>query len=292
MRFESVNYRSRVWLNGRRVGTNRGAYIPFEFRLNGLKRRGTNRLVIRVDSKRRSTDFPPSGLSTDGVPTGGWWNYSGLQREVYLKRLNVVDWKSVRVIPRLACASCTARRCRCARSCATSRGSGQGVRITGNFGSRRLNLGSRSVSRNGVASFSHHVQDAQPARVVARAAQPLQRQPARERRRPDGRQLPPASTGIRSIRVSGDGRLILNGQRVNLRGVGVHEDSKRAGLRGRQRVPPAPRRRDQGGRRDADAHPLPDASLHARARRPRGRDDLVRGPGLRDQDGEPRARTS
>ena len=99
VRFESVNYRSRVWLNGKRVGSNRGAYIPFELRLNGLKRKGTNRLVIRVDSKRRSTDFPPSGLATNGTPTGGWWNYSGLQREVYLKRLNVVDWKSVRVTP-------------------------------------------------------------------------------------------------------------------------------------------------------------------------------------------------
>ena len=74
----------------------------------GLRRRGTNRLVIRVDSKRRSTDFPPSGLATNGTPTGGWWNYSGLQREVYLKRLNVVDWKSVRVTPLLACARCTA----------------------------------------------------------------------------------------------------------------------------------------------------------------------------------------
>ena len=64
--------------------------------------------MIRVDSRRRTTDFPPSGLATNGTPTGGWWNYSGLQREVYLKRLNVVDWKSVRVTPLLACARCTA----------------------------------------------------------------------------------------------------------------------------------------------------------------------------------------
>jgi len=48
VRFESVNYRSRIWLNGRPVGTNKGAYIPFEFVLSNLKRRGTNRLVIRV----------------------------------------------------------------------------------------------------------------------------------------------------------------------------------------------------------------------------------------------------
>ena len=59
-------------------------------------------------SKRHTTDFPPSGLATNGTPTGGWWNYSGLQREVYLKRLDTVDWKSVRVIPRIACGSCSA----------------------------------------------------------------------------------------------------------------------------------------------------------------------------------------
>ena len=37
-------------------------------------------------------------------------------------------------------------------------------------------------------------------------------------------------TGIRSIRVSSDGHLILNGARVNIRGVGVHEDSKEQGF--------------------------------------------------------------
>ena len=40
-------------------------------------------LTDRVDSRRKITDFPPAGLNTDGVPTGGWWNYSGIQREVY-----------------------------------------------------------------------------------------------------------------------------------------------------------------------------------------------------------------
>ena len=30
VRFESVNYRTTVWLNRRRLGTNTGAYLPFE----------------------------------------------------------------------------------------------------------------------------------------------------------------------------------------------------------------------------------------------------------------------
>ena len=41
VRFESVNYRSKIWLNGRPIGTNRGAYLPFEIRLPAsLLRRG------------------------------------------------------------------------------------------------------------------------------------------------------------------------------------------------------------------------------------------------------------
>ena len=103
MRFESVNYRSKIWLNGKPIGKNRGAYLPFEIRLPAglLKRGGVNHLVIRVDSRRKQTDFPPSGLSIVGKPTGGWWNYGGLLREVYLRKINDVDFNTVVVRPDL-----------------------------------------------------------------------------------------------------------------------------------------------------------------------------------------------
>ena len=39
-RFESVNYRTSVWLNGKPIGQNTGAYIPFELYPSGFKRRG------------------------------------------------------------------------------------------------------------------------------------------------------------------------------------------------------------------------------------------------------------
>ena len=50
VRFESVNYRARVWLNGREVGSHAGAYLPFTVPLDRLRR--INRLVVRVDSRR------------------------------------------------------------------------------------------------------------------------------------------------------------------------------------------------------------------------------------------------
>jgi beta-glucuronidase len=118
LRFESVNYRTRAWLNGRPIGSNRGAYLPFELRIpSGLLRRGgVNRLVVRVDNVRRTFDLPPAGMSRTAVPTGGWWNYGGILREVYLRRVERVAIESVQVLPKLSCRSraptgCGTRRC-------------------------------------------------------------------------------------------------------------------------------------------------------------------------------------
>jgi len=151
VRFESVNYRSEVWLNGKPLGTNRGAYLPFEMRLPAglLKRNGTNRLVIRVDNRRRPTDFPPSNLNPKGQPTGGWWNYGGLLREVYLRRVDRIDFSTVQVQPVVPCAACAAT----VHFRITVRNyapSSQRVHLTTTFGSRRINLGTAAVvQRNG-----------------------------------------------------------------------------------------------------------------------------------------------
>jgi len=107
VRFESVNYRSTVWLNGRRVGRNAGAYLPFSVLLDGVRHRGVNRLVIRVDSRRTPTDFPPGRTSSrTRLPTGGWWNYGGILREVYLQRIDTMALETGIVNPRLGCAAC------------------------------------------------------------------------------------------------------------------------------------------------------------------------------------------
>lgn len=228
VRFESVNYRSRVWLNGRRVGTNRGAYIPFEFRLGGLKRRGTNRLVIRVDSRRRPTDFPPSGLATNNLPTGGWWNYSGLLREVYLKRLDSVDWKDVRVRPRLACGTCSAT-IEMKVALRNVRPQGERVTVSGRFGNRSIKLGTKGIARGGVSAFTTTVKVAKP-RVWSPATPNLY--PVSLQAKVGGRTVGSyvLNTGIRSIKVGFNGRLVLNGQYVDFRGVGLHEDSKDQGF--------------------------------------------------------------
>ncbi len=223
VRFESVNYRARVWLNGRPIGSNTGAYLPFDVRLprSALRRDGVNRLVVRVDNRRQPTDFPPSGLTVAGVPSGGWWNYGGLLREVYLERLDTVDVTSVRVRPTLR----TVRGAATIDTRVTVRNladRARRVRITGRYGDRTLNLGTRTVGPRQSRAFTDRI----------RIANPRLWEPGNPRlynvrltvssgdRKLVGHTL---KSGIRQIRMSG-GRILLNGKPVNFRGVGLHED--------------------------------------------------------------------
>jgi Glycosyl hydrolases family 2, TIM barrel domain/Glycosyl hydrolases family 2, sugar binding domain/Glycosyl hydrolases family 2 len=227
VRFESVNYRSRVWLNGRPVGENTGAYIPFSMQLPGLKRRGTNRLVIRVDSRRLPTDFPPSGLNEAGVPTGGWWNYGGIQREVYLEKLDTVDYKQVQVRPVLGCATCAADvQMRITLRNVTS--GAKRIAVTGTFGNRRVNLGAKTMSGGAIAAFTDTLRIDKPQLWSPQNPNlyKVHFTVTSGGKKVSGYDL---HSGIRSIKVS-NGKLVLNGQPVQLRGVGLHEDSKAQGF--------------------------------------------------------------
>jgi beta-glucuronidase len=230
VRFESVNYRSRVWLNGHLVGTNRGAYLPFEIRLPAglLHRGGVNRLVVRVDDRRYGTDFPPSGLSVTGAPTGGWWNYGGLLREVYLRKIDGLDFNTVQVRPLLPCATCPAT---IAYRVTVRNYSDRALQahVAALYGRLHVNLGTRSVGPKQFTTFTKNVRIARPKLwwpyrpylynaplAISVGGRTVQRYAL--------------MSGIRSVRVSGDGRLLLNGQALDFRGVGLHEDSERYGF--------------------------------------------------------------
>jgi beta-glucuronidase len=227
VRFESVNYRSKIWLNGRPIGTNRGAYLPFEIRLpaSAVRRGGVNRLVIRVDSRRKQTDFPPSGLSAEGRPTGGWWNYGGLLREVYLRRIDDVDVNTAVVRPtlplcdvrghrRLPHHDAQLRRPRAARARRRPLRRPSGSRSAAPWSARAASRPSHGASRSARPRlWSPADPELYDASFAVRSGdRVLQRYTLR--------------TGIRSIAVSGDGRLLLNGAPLNFRGMAIHEDSR------------------------------------------------------------------
>jgi beta-glucuronidase len=227
LRFESVNFRATVWLNGRQIGSHVGGYDPFELDLSGASATGVNRLVIRVDN-RRSVNDPTGARGDQPIPPGGWWNYGGLLREVYLRRVDRVDLAGVRVTPSLPCANCTAT----VTASATVRNVtdvAQRVHVAGRFGNAALDLGTQTIGAGQTALLSTRLRVRRPhlwspahpylyrVRLVASAAQ--------------GGGHPTFAagyrlhTGIRSIVVNRRGQLLLNGAVVHFRGVAIHEDT-------------------------------------------------------------------
>jgi len=76
LRFGAANYASRVYLNGKLVGTHEGGFTPFAFDVTQLLRDGENQVTVGVDSQASSTTVPP--LVTD------WENYGGITRDIRL----------------------------------------------------------------------------------------------------------------------------------------------------------------------------------------------------------------
>ena len=143
----------------------------------------------------------------------------------------------------------------------------------------------RRIGPDGIAAFSDTLHIAKPRLW---SPQDPQLYDVSFTVRVDGKKVAGYSlhSGIRSIKVSG-GRLILNGQFLNMRGVGLHEDSKAEGFAIDNARRDAAGRSGQGARLDGAADALPAASLHARAGRPARAADLVRDPGLLAQDRGP-----
>jgi len=86
LRFEGASYRATVFLNGTLIGTHDGASTPFNADVSDIVKQD-NRIVVSVDA-RRSPDRVPME-NTD------WFNYGGIYRDVVLVRLPPVyikDW--------------------------------------------------------------------------------------------------------------------------------------------------------------------------------------------------------
>jgi beta-glucuronidase len=216
IRFESVNYRATVWLNGRLIGSHAGAYLPFELDLTNV-RSGVNRLIVRVDDRRSGSDLPPG-------PGGGWWNFGGILSEVYLRTAPRDDLSQVEVTPQLPCPTCAAT----IHATATVRnltGKPQVVKLTGRYGNVRLNFGTGVLDAHDTWSAETSARLSRPHlwspdhATLYRAALTLSDK--------SGKRLGGYVTysGVRSIDVTSGGRLTLNGRLLNLRGVNIHEQN-------------------------------------------------------------------
>ncbi|MRW93312.1 beta-glucuronidase [Duganella sp. FT80W] len=74
--FGAVNYEAHVYLNGKKLGSHKGGFTPFQFDVTGRLQAGENTLVVKADNTRHQDDIPT--VNTD------WWNYGGITRDVLL----------------------------------------------------------------------------------------------------------------------------------------------------------------------------------------------------------------
>ncbi|AVR45988.1 beta-glucuronidase [Christiangramia fulva] len=75
--FGAVNYEAHVYLNGKKLGSHKGGFTPFDFEIpKEILKKNDNFLVVKVDNKRHPEEIPT--VNTD------WWNYGGITRDVKL----------------------------------------------------------------------------------------------------------------------------------------------------------------------------------------------------------------
>lgn len=77
--FGAVNYDAKVYVNGKLVGSHVGGYTPFNFDVTDVLVDGNNFVVVKVDNKRHKDNVPTVNMD--------WWNYGGITRDVVLSQV-------------------------------------------------------------------------------------------------------------------------------------------------------------------------------------------------------------
>ena len=233
VRFEGNNYRTKVWLNGRKLAFYTG-YFPFEVLLKNLKP-GRNTLVAEVSSLRSNSDLThwrPAAFN--GYGTGGWWNFGGILREVYMRRVDTVDVEDVQVLPHLRRVG-GAAKVEVRTMLRNLTGRDRDVSLTLRVDGRRIVLSPETIPKLGRRELTTTVTIKKP-----RLWQP--RDPelyditvgallCRKRLRLCDKDVGAyrASFGVRKIDPRPGGVILLNGKRLNLRGASVMEDDVNEG---------------------------------------------------------------
>jgi hypothetical protein len=221
--FEGVNYTSSVWVNGKLVGRNEDAFLPFEFSVEELLRFGENNLiVVRVDNMRRPVQLPTSEF---------WQGQGGILREVKL-----VVTEQARVTYVAITALPERDKGRIALRALVTNGLSQSadfylqVKIMNRDGRPMASFAAAPVAVEAGKEAELSVEGEVPKVMAWSPEQPTLYTACVdllvERRLADQRET---LFGFRKIEAR-DGNLRLNGKPVFLMGFNRHEDSPRTGM--------------------------------------------------------------
>ncbi len=76
LHFGAVNYLADVYLNGEKIGSHEGGFIPFQFEITDKIKDGDNTVIVKVNNNRKGNGLPGYGYD--------WFNYGGITRDVDL----------------------------------------------------------------------------------------------------------------------------------------------------------------------------------------------------------------
>ena len=93
VRFESVNHRAAVWVDGRLVTRHTGTYLPFEARARLAA--GPHELVVRADWR------DPAAMKADAWHRT-WFNFGGVNGPVSIRALGTSELASPSIVTRLS----------------------------------------------------------------------------------------------------------------------------------------------------------------------------------------------
>jgi beta-glucuronidase len=214
LRFGSVNYTAKVWLNGRLVGDHVGGHLPFAFDVTDkISLEGENRLTVLVENKIRLDrvpavpDLSKVHMHTIHFPQTAYdfFPYAGIHRPVLLFTTPDVHLADVTVRTSLDGKVSVELVVNSAWSGTAS------VVVADDKGEARANIVLKGGRGSGVVSVAAprpwSPEDPHLYRLTVRLA--------------DDEYV--LKIGIRTVTVRGDA-LLLNGKPVFLRGFGKHED--------------------------------------------------------------------
>jgi beta-glucuronidase len=161
-------------------------------------------------------------------PGGGWWNYGGLLREVYMRAAARADISTVAIRTAQRCPRCAATVIEHVRVRNVT-AAAQHVALSGGYGSSGLTFGSTTIGPHGTWAAVARTRVSNPR--LWSIGHPALYRATLTLRDGSGRRIGGYVTqsGIRTIRVTAGGRLTLNGRVLNLRGVSLHEQDLRLG---------------------------------------------------------------
>ena len=210
IRFESVNHKAQVFVDGRLARPHTGEYLPFEARVP-LKAGVRHMLVVRADWRG------PYAMKRDGWHRL-WFNYGGINRGVTIRRIGASELVHPELLTRLSGTAAQVSVAVHVRNNADTRV----VPVQGT-----LTRGDRTIPLQ-FAAEPIATDETEVIRARARIDNPELWSPSTPNLWELSLEVPGEATyhariGLREVRADGS-RLLVNGRPIRLRGASIHED--------------------------------------------------------------------